>query len=460
MRAVLSNAKHPEYGQVTIPFPLAQDQYDDCVELLEKLGIGDVVERDCKVEEIQDGLPILKRLEKVAVNIDELDYLAKRLDSFDYIEAAQFQAMAVKTGVFDMKDLINLTFCCQQSTVITDFSDLEATLKDMEPGVYVVREESVPEPYVVSHTEQTVALRPGKTSEVRFQDYVKPGLEILKRNIANGDPIEGVTYKIEQIDGSYATTATTDSTGRIFLDSIPVGSYQVTEINVPSNVILCEIPQTIALEAGCTRTVTFFNAVKPSLTILKRNSITTDPLSNAKFHIYYASDNTTTGEINDLGVFTSGSDGKIILTDVNRGWYKLVEESAPKGFGIQGSGVNEFYLEANTSKTVTVDNVPLSALVVYKYDGKTGAGLEGCRFELRYLSGDTSGAGGTVVPANFRQVEAPRVYCNVVSWLTGGTQFVNQADVGGVYDSQWIMATSRWVTKVYKPSAPLPRTGY
>lgn len=73
MRAVLSNAKHPEYGQVTIPFPLAQDQYDDCVELLEKLGIGDVVERDCKVEEIQGGLPILKRLEKVAVNIDELD---------------------------------------------------------------------------------------------------------------------------------------------------------------------------------------------------------------------------------------------------------------------------------------------------------------------------------------------------------------------------------------------------
>ena len=64
-----------------------------------------------------------------------------------------------------------------------------------------------------------------------------------------------------------------------------------------------------------------------------------------------------------------------------------------------------------------------------------------------------------VVPANFRQVEAPQVYCNVVSWLTGGTQFVNQADTGGVYNGQWIMATSRWVTKVYKPSEPLPRTG-
>lgn len=65
-----------------------------------------------------------------------------------------------------------------------------------------------------------------------------------------------------------------------------------------------------------------------------------------------------------------------------------------------------------------------------------------------------------VVPANFRQVESPKVYCNVVSWVTGGTQFVNQADVGGVYNGQWIMAASRWVTKVYKAPTTLPRTGY
>ena len=126
MMAVLGNAKHPEYGSATVPLPIPNDEYGHVMELLGTLGIGDVMERDCKVEEIRGGLPILKRLEKVAVNIDELDYLAKRLDSFDYIEAAQFQAMAVKTGIFDMKGLINLTFCCQQATVITDFSDLEA----------------------------------------------------------------------------------------------------------------------------------------------------------------------------------------------------------------------------------------------------------------------------------------------------------------------------------------------
>ena len=44
----------------------------------------------------------------------------------DSYEAAQFQAMAVRLGTFDMTDFINLTFCCQQATVITDFSDLDA----------------------------------------------------------------------------------------------------------------------------------------------------------------------------------------------------------------------------------------------------------------------------------------------------------------------------------------------
>lgn len=60
------------------------------------------------------------------VNLDELDYLAKRLDSFDVGEAAQFQAMAEKLNLNGMTDLINLTFCCQQAMVITDFTDLEA----------------------------------------------------------------------------------------------------------------------------------------------------------------------------------------------------------------------------------------------------------------------------------------------------------------------------------------------
>ena len=129
-QAVLGNPGHPEYGVATIPFPIPHDQYAHCMELLEALEIGDAVKADCKVEKVDSFYTVLKRAEMLTVNVEELNYLAKRLDSFDTGEAAQFQAMAHKLELFELKDLINLTFCCQQATVITDFSDLAAIGRD------------------------------------------------------------------------------------------------------------------------------------------------------------------------------------------------------------------------------------------------------------------------------------------------------------------------------------------
>ena len=130
IRAVLSNPSHPEYGVVTITLPISRAQYDDAVRELEELEIGAVAIPDCHVDEIYGAWPVLNRLEGQIVDLDELDYLIKRLDSFDTGEAAQFQGMTEKLNLTSVKDLINLTFCCQETTVITDFSDLEAVGRD------------------------------------------------------------------------------------------------------------------------------------------------------------------------------------------------------------------------------------------------------------------------------------------------------------------------------------------
>ena len=130
IQAVLGNPHHPEYGVATIPFPIPRDQYAHCMKLLGALEIGDAVKADCQVQEINSFYSVLKRTEMLTVNVEELNYLAKRLDSFDTGEAAQFQAMAHKLELFELKDLINLTFCCQQATVIADFSDLAAIGRD------------------------------------------------------------------------------------------------------------------------------------------------------------------------------------------------------------------------------------------------------------------------------------------------------------------------------------------
>ena len=282
------------------------------------------------------------------------------------------------------------------STSVTTGTDGSATLSVIPAGVYVVREESVPEPYIVTNTEQTVALRPGKTSEVTFVDYEKPGLEIIKKNIANGEPIEGVTYRIEQIDGSFSTSATTDNHGRIFLDSVPVGTFKVTEINVPNHVILCPIPQEVALKPGETSTVTFFNALKPSLEIRKVDSVTGDPIKGAKFQIWYGSNHTDTGELNDLGTYFSDASGKIILPEIKDGWYKVTELEPASGYAIKEPATQECFISGGESKVLTFENTPLSAIIIRKVDSESGQPLEGAWFRIRYLGG-TSGTGGTVV---------------------------------------------------------------
>ena len=315
------------------------------------------------------------------------------------------------------------------STTVT--VDGEKTLPDLQPGVYRITEQSVEEPYIKTGTHQDIALLAGAgTVEAAFTNYVKPGLEILKKNIATGEPIAHVTYKIEQIDGSYSTTATTDGTGRIFLANIPVGSYKVTEVNVPSDVILCDIPQTIALGPGETRTVTFFNAMKPSLKIIKRCEVTKDPIPNTKFHIWWGSDNTTTGAMNDLGSFYTDDHGEIIFTGdaLKSGWYKVTEEAPASGFAPADEPTQEFYLAGNENAVKIWENRPLSALVIFKYDEKTGAALQGAEFQIRYLGG-TSGTGGTVI-GTYTTSENGSI---ILTRLKAGTYIVEETKASPFY---------------------------
>ena len=125
IQAALSNTQHPECGQVTISFPIPVGQYNKTIEMLQAIDLDFSVNRDCKVDELNSRYRVLNSIQGTLVNVDNLDYLAKRLDGFCSGEVSQFEAMAHKLKLSDVKDFIDLTFCCQQATVITDFSDLE-----------------------------------------------------------------------------------------------------------------------------------------------------------------------------------------------------------------------------------------------------------------------------------------------------------------------------------------------
>ena len=67
---------------------------------------------------------ILSKLTGRTVNLDELNYLAKRLNCFDDDEMDQFEIAVEQENMSSLKDLINLSFNLDKFTLIKDISDM------------------------------------------------------------------------------------------------------------------------------------------------------------------------------------------------------------------------------------------------------------------------------------------------------------------------------------------------
>ena len=194
---------------------------------------------------------------------------------------------------------------------------------------------------------------------------------------------------------------TTGPDGSATVPNLLPAVYEVIEKSVPSPYLPDAPSQLVTLYPNRDRTVYFENHKAPTIEIIKENSITHDRLSNVRFQVWYASNDTETGEYNDLGIFTTDENGRIELTGpangLKDGWFRVKELEPPAGFSIKDSDTQEAFVQAGKGHTFRFENTPLSALVVYKQDSMTGTGISGCRFQLKYLGGEVSGSGGTVI---------------------------------------------------------------
>ena len=292
---------------------------------------------------------------------------------------------------------------------ITDV-DGSFTIADLDPGVYSVMELDAPTGYVLNVTEFHVELFAGQNSQLVVNNDKKPDLRIVKKDAVTGEAIPGATFTIRKVDSSTLLTETTDANGEIYLSEMDPGVYEITEQSVPDDYLLDPVPQQITLEPNKLGVVQFQNYEKPSLTVRKIDSATGNAVEGAKFHIVYASNHTFSGEINDLGDFTSDADGIIHLDRLRDGWYRIEETVAPAGYRIQGTGVYECYIAAGTDKEIVIGNVPLSTILIRKMDEETGKPLAGAWFRLNYLNDRTSMDGTTLgeyVTDDDGQIEIP-----------------------------------------------------
>ena len=304
----------------------------------------------------------------------------------------------------------------------------EILISDLEPGVYSVKETATVADHIMDLREYHVELFPGKTSTLVVENQKRPNLIVYKHDADTGEPVPNTVFLVEAADGHSVDEIKTDSGGKAELQNLLPGVYEITEKSVPSPYLLDAPSQLVTLYPNRDHTVYFENHKKPTLTIQKVDSITGSPIQGAKFQVWYASNSTTTGELNDLGTYFTDASGQIVLEGLRDGWYRVTELEPAPGFTIKEPATQEFYIQGGGNKTVTFQNVPLNAIAVEKYDSVTGEALAGATFQLRYLAG-ASGTGGTVIGQKTTGSNGMAIWTG----LEPGSYIVEEVDPGDGY---------------------------
>ena len=321
-----------------------------------------------------------------------------------------------------------------------------------QDGRYYLRELEN-EGYLVDTQYKTVYVRAGETTLVEWENTPITGqIQITKTsedyNSVNGwpagTPLPDVIFEIYDKAGNLVDTIQTDKNGAARSRALPLGRYTVKETIAAPYYALDATPVDVELEfSGQIVRIAMTNrSLNTNVSIKKSGYVEVMPGQSIRYDFSGIGNNSNVSLTSFYWRDTLPVDA-VRLSKIVTGTY-----NAPGNYKI----VYQTNL-SNGSWYILADN--LSTSRNYVLDASPAAlRLAANEYVTQFM------VSFGVVPANFRQVEAPQVYCAVLSSLAGGAQFVNQADAGGVYQGQWIMAASRWVTRVYKPSQSLPRTGY
>ena len=325
-------------------------------------------------------------------------------------------------------------------------------IEDLEAGRYYLRELEN-EGYVPDTEKKTVYVESGETTEVEWENTPITGqIQVTKTsedyNSMNGwpagTPIPNTEFEIYNArTGRLVDTIKTDKNGVASSRPLPLGRYKIVESKAADFYGLDQTPIEVEIEyAGqIVKTAMTNKSLYTNVSIQKTGYVEVMPGQQIRYDFSGIGNNSTTS-------LTSFYWRDTLPTQAVR-----LDKIVTGTYNVPGNYKVVYKTNLNPSYRTMYDN--LSTQQNYVLDAsKAALGLAANEYVTEFM------VSFGVVPANFRQVEAPQVYATVYVWLTGGSQFVNQADVGGVYNGQWIMATSRWVTRVYKPSEPLPRTGY
>lgn len=218
----------------------------------------------------------------------------------------------------------------------------------------------------------------------------------------NGSRILEVIGGVPASRGAIVATLTTDEKGEASLDNLPLGKYQVVEVQPPKGFAIFEEPKEITLSYADEHTeiiygeAEFVNArVKPELSLIKTDGVTAYPVAGATYGIYTKEDIlSAAGEVlvkaDDL-VDTAVTDenGRAVFeADLPLGLYYVKEVESPAGYlldetvyDVDFSYTEEMAATPTVAKELEMKDTPI-IVEVSKTDITTGKELPGATLEV------------------------------------------------------------------------------
>ncbi len=232
-------------------------------------------------------------------------------------------------------------------------------LEGLDPGWYTITELAPPKGYLIATESKDVYLEPNKCIEVKFDNRLRPSLQIMKIDAQTGEALKGAKFKVTKTEDKTVSEYVTDETGTILIRDLDEAVYTVEEIEAPEGYrIDPDSHKDIALEWGKTKTLVFSDTKNPVLEIQKIDSHTKKPLEKAKFKVTRTEDNT-------VSEYLTNAEGKIVIENLTEGIYTVEEITAPTGY-ILDTQHKEIELEAGKTKTLIYENTKKPTLVITK----------------------------------------------------------------------------------------------
>lgn len=273
-------------------------------------------------------------------------------------------------------------------------------IPNLEPETTVIiKETKAKAGYILDDTPQQAVIKSNDVAIVEFLNQPLGSLQIVKKDSATREPLEGVQFMVTKTNGAVVGNGTglftTDADGSIIINGLePEMTVIIKEVRAKDGYLLDDTPRQATIKSNEVTTVEFLNQPLGGLRIVKLDSVTRKPLEGVEFRVTYDDGSYVPdegGKLSSNGIYRTDKNGEILISDIV-GTLVVTETKTIPGYVIDEETRSQtVVVNANDLQTLTFYNRPAGGLQIIKSDEDTGARIGGVKFEVRKINGEILG---------------------------------------------------------------------